>query len=766
VVVDRHAMSVACGRRLSDDEMDGAPIDHPHYYNHVVRQYQDAAHVLSAERGHHVEANHAQAESWLVQVRKNQEADKAGDKWGGGGRAKGQENIQKKWDETAREHHPSVQHLFHGRLWRLAYGETRVPPEVDTLREEECPVCGEKDVYTGQRCPVCGFVSPPQLFKDPDLDKARQQDLRQDKGDDAAGQVIGEGAPGALPQDGLTQPGQEMSGQEPDALAQQGSFPDADDQLQHPDQLAPDGVPGAIGGGADGAEGAVPGESLPVLTCMVCGFTAPAAGAVTTTTAPDQAPGGGEGFTEGEPCPQCGQGVLMSSDDVQEMSGQEPGEQNNMGQAAVPPGQMLGAPGGGTLQVPADEGGGLGPPPGGPGEEFPEEQEEGEPGEGDDGQPLERNDEAEDGQDAPPPDDDEDEEAGTTRKARTGAVPRAGRLHRTASRQPPQMKGQASREDGQMTISLEATVAAHDRLIRQLAAQNQQLRAQNSVLRGQLQVVGSLAGIEPEFGAIEQKMAARLTGARRHTADMDNPASPVPDPPEQPAPESTEQALAPETEDDPRRPGMTPGSVTNVPAMQTTTPLKPGVEDQTPPAANLIDVTAPVTGTNPAQDGGVPLQQRRIETDVRVGDPMSPEIAFPWNMGPDSGQDSMTGSQSGTLGAPDGAKAASLRTMASVRLARLRLATGQARGDELELAGQIETSAGLSNRDIEREFEVLGGIARSLETARRSAAPLQRTAAARPVPSMAGQPRPLAAVTAGYGGDSGEDLAGDADLFM
>jgi hypothetical protein len=126
----------------------------------------------------------------------------------------------------------------------------------------------------------------------------------------------------------------------------------------------------------------------------------------------------------------------------------------------------------------------------------------------------------------------------------------------------------------------------------------------------------------------------------------------------------------------------------------------------------------------------------------------------------------MTGSQSGTLGAPDGAKAASLRTMASVRLARLRLATGQARGDELELAGQIETSAGLSNRDIEREIEVLGGIARSLETARRSAAPLQRTAAARPVPSMAGQPRPLAAVTAGYGGDSGEDLAGDADLFM
>jgi hypothetical protein len=217
--------------------------------------------------------------------------------------------------------------------------------------------------------------------------------------------------------------------------------------------------------------------------------------------------------------------------------------------------------------------------------------------------------------------------------------------------------------------------------------------------------------------------------------------------------------------------------VTNVPAMQTTTPLRPGVEDQTPPATNLIDVTAPVQGTNPAQDGGVPLEQRRIETDVRVGDPMNPELAFPWNMGPDSGQDAMTGPQSfdqgGSGGAPQDQRRAAASThddqvrarmMGSMRLAALRIQAGLAHGDQMVLAGQIETDGRLTGAMIAHEITTLDRLSGRRTASQGRPAPRQAT---RQAPSLASAPRPVMASAApqgGYGGE--EDLAGDADLFF
>jgi len=59
-------------------------------------------------------------------------------------------------------------------------GRTTAPADVDTLRDEACPVCGETDAYDGEQCPVCGFIKPPDEFGDPDLSKAQQVDLRQD----------------------------------------------------------------------------------------------------------------------------------------------------------------------------------------------------------------------------------------------------------------------------------------------------------------------------------------------------------------------------------------------------------------------------------------------------------------------------------------------------------------------------------------------------------------------------------------------------------
>ena len=63
---------------------------------------------------------------------------------------------------------------------RIALNEMTAPPEVDTLRDEACPVCGEQDAYTGDECSVCGYKAPPDFATDPDTSKARAEDLRKD----------------------------------------------------------------------------------------------------------------------------------------------------------------------------------------------------------------------------------------------------------------------------------------------------------------------------------------------------------------------------------------------------------------------------------------------------------------------------------------------------------------------------------------------------------------------------------------------------------
>src|SRR4029077_2581438 len=60
---------------------------------------------------------------------------------------------------------------------KLGYGEVTAPPDVDTLREADCPVCGDSD-FDGEQCKKCGFQKPPDQYMDPDLDKAKEVDLR------------------------------------------------------------------------------------------------------------------------------------------------------------------------------------------------------------------------------------------------------------------------------------------------------------------------------------------------------------------------------------------------------------------------------------------------------------------------------------------------------------------------------------------------------------------------------------------------------------
>lgn len=63
----------------------------------------------------------------------------------------------------------------------MAYGETKAPSQVDTLRADRCPVCFDDEAFNGDKCNICGHVQPPKNFGDPDLTKAKELDLRQDK---------------------------------------------------------------------------------------------------------------------------------------------------------------------------------------------------------------------------------------------------------------------------------------------------------------------------------------------------------------------------------------------------------------------------------------------------------------------------------------------------------------------------------------------------------------------------------------------------------
>lgn len=176
---------------------------------------------------------------------------------------------------------------------RTAYGETKAPADVDTLRDEACPVCGETDSYDGNQCRVCGFVQPPKQFQDPDLGVAKQMDLRKDEGDVAPG-----------------------------------SLGEMEDDVNDQDR---DGFDDKTGLPVDGEEEGMLDEQ-PLLACNACGTEFPAGEPMTVDTRDPQAGDLGEGPAEGDVCPACGKGQLLSGDE--EMAAEEegmmapPGEQD------------------------------------------------------------------------------------------------------------------------------------------------------------------------------------------------------------------------------------------------------------------------------------------------------------------------------------------------------------------------------------------------------------------------------------------------------
>ncbi|TWF71666.1 DUF7178 family protein [Kitasatospora viridis] len=178
VVVDRHALSVAAGRRVGSEEGGEFPSGSRHYYEHAAQQYRTAAAQISGSEGRTVAPHEVQATTWLVRQRLN--ADEDASSPGGKGRQTNMRNQREKWRGLSSEHVPQLkaEDNSHTARQHLAYGETKAPADVDTLREDSCPVCGDSVTYDGEMCRICGFISPPQQFRDPDLDMAKQLDLR------------------------------------------------------------------------------------------------------------------------------------------------------------------------------------------------------------------------------------------------------------------------------------------------------------------------------------------------------------------------------------------------------------------------------------------------------------------------------------------------------------------------------------------------------------------------------------------------------------
>lgn len=282
-----------------------------------------------------------------------------------------------------------------------------------------------------------------------------------------------------------------------------------------------------------------------------------------------------------------------------------------------------------------------------------------------------------------------------------------------------------------------AALAEQQKIIEQLQVQSTALRQLSAKQNGQiaslargLQTLASLAGVD-------RHVAAAMLG--RKIADVQNPGQPVPEPPAQPSPQGTVDTKTPEAFADVTAPGLAPGTTNNVAADATTTAYTPGMDIGAPAFKNLIDVTAPVEGTqNPR-----PLEETKTLTDVRVGDPMNPQVAFPLRGDFANAQ-----------------RTSSARTFACLRLARLQLAAGLVEGQtDIEVAATLEKNAQRSLESIETE---IGTLERVRTAARRqgSATPrrlVPRTATQRSMPSFqAGTSRSATAVP-------DED---DSDLFL
>lgn len=306
VVVDRHASSVAHGARLPDFVFDHGvmpKLSTKGGYEQYASAYRTATKNINKKESEPVQPHMVQAATWLHQQGKNN-ADGRRGKNASAAFSKFKDYIGEVYPHDSEEllRAPGTGHSHNQRSasTRLAYGETKSPEDVDTLRSENCTVCGNSSAWDGTQCQVCGYVAPPRPFGDPNTDIAQQKDIRKQvlDGDEAD------------PNDPNQQLGQ---------------------QLGDPDELQ------------DQQDAAAAGEDtqLGTLTCNVCGTG--------LQPAPPTSESDGEPAypAEGDVCPVCKKGQLLGEGEGEEGM---PGDEAEMDSVDAEEGQEGNAPGGASQQ--------------------------------------------------------------------------------------------------------------------------------------------------------------------------------------------------------------------------------------------------------------------------------------------------------------------------------------------------------------------------------------------------------------------------------
>lgn len=291
-----------------------------------------------------------------------------------------------------------------------------------------------------------------------------------------------------------------------------------------------------------------------------------------------------------------------------------------------------------------------------------------------------------------------------------------------------------------------------------MSNENNNRRALLSTIARQQQIIDNQArrlstvSAQVDFIARVAGISEQVKEISKH-ADIMNPAQPVPDPASSGPTRTTQETATPEARDNAQLLGETPGSVNNLAADQVDTALRPGQSIPTSPWGTPTDVTSPVAGT----ETHVPNELTRLEVDVRVGDPNNPQIAFPLLGGPE-----VAATEQGVGG--QAAAASRNRVVASLNLARLRIAAGLAKGDDLSVSAAIESDRSLSNEMIAHEINILSGVNKAASKQARTNNNLvpRKASASRTTPSFVGDNAPGIVST---GAVTAEETA-DSDLFF
>lgn len=262
-----------------------------------------------------------------------------------------------------------------------------------------------------------------------------------------------------------------------------------------------------------------------------------------------------------------------------------------------------------------------------------------------------------------------------------------------------------------------AALAEQQNIIDRLVAEARQ--SKTALTTQQTQIAMLTRGLSALAKATHFDQHVR-TAIFQRTADEQNPAQPVPDPAGEAPTQTTVEAETPEAKADVRAPGLVPGSNNDTAADAVTTAYTPGQDIPDNALHELVDVTRPIDGTQ----GPRPLSETKTLVDVRVGDPMKAQVAFPVN-GPFSDAQRTSSLDTGE------------RAYAALRLAKLRITAGMAESeDELLESDSIRRDASLSDQMIDHETKQLEKVTKAASRVEAPTHLVPRSASVRTVPQL------------------------------